>query len=116
MMIRPATRSDILEMMGETYPETMRAITAVHDGRVLAIAGVRHGCPITAFSNIAPEIKEYPRTIIEMIRQMRVMLNDYKRPVYALADMDEVTAPGFLKHIGFKHVGTGSQGEIYEWQ
>jgi hypothetical protein len=37
-------------------------------------------------------------------------------PVYAIAEPDEPTAPGFLEHVGFKHITSNSSGEVYEWQ
>lgn len=116
MVIRPANRADVLEMTGETYPETMRAIVVEDDGQLLAIAGVRHGIPHTCFSNLRPEMKNHPRVIVRAMRKMREMLNGYARDVYAIADKDEPTASEFLKHVGFKFIGDGSQGEMYLWQ
>ncbi len=115
MIIRPSTLEDVIEMTGDTFPESIRSVTAEHEGKVVAIAGVRHSSPPVCFSDIRPEIKEHPRAVAIMIRRVRKMLSEYHVPIYAIADANEPTAPGFLQHVGFEFVTSAIQGEVYRW-
>ena len=115
MEIRPATRDDIVTMAGRTFPETIRALAVEHAGEVIAIAGLRLSDPKMAFSDIKPEIKKSPRTVVELIRRVKDMISDYESAVYAIADEDEPTAPGLLEHMGFRYFKTTRQGRVYQW-
>jgi len=83
------------------------------DGKVIGIAGVMHSQALQAFSSMNGEIKKYPRTIVKAVREFRKILEAYgDSPIYAIADEDTKTAPGFLKHVGFKYYRDG----VYRWQ
>tara|TARA_R110000851_G_scaffold9579_1_gene35532 strand:- start:3094 stop:3450 length:357 start_codon:yes stop_codon:yes gene_type:complete len=115
MITRPATRDDILEMTGQTFPESIRAISAVDDGKLLGIAGVRDSSPRMCFANIHPELKHSPKTIVRMARWVVNVMNNMSTPVYAVADEDEPTAFRFLEHTGFKWISSTDQGEVFQW-
>ena len=115
MITRPATRDDIIEMTGQTFPETIRAISAEHDGELMGIAGVRNSDPKMCFADIRPELKKHPRTIIRMARWVTSTIIKSDTPVYAIADEDEPTAFHFLQHVGFEWMMSTNQGEVFRW-
>lgn len=115
MKIRAATKDDLIEMVGQTFPENIRAVTAEHDGELLAIAGIRMSNPKVIFSDIKPEVKKHPRVVVQLIHKVQAMMEDYNTEIYAIANENEPTAPGLLNHMGFKHVMTTRQGEVYQW-
>lgn len=114
-MIRPATRDDVIEMCGGTFPDNIWAMAVEDDGKLLAIAGVRYSNPRMCFGNIRPELKKSPRTIVKLARLVTAVVEDSDVPVYALADEDEPTAPRFLEHVGFDHIMSTEKGEVYRW-
>ncbi len=115
MIIRPATRDDIIEMCGGTFAENIWAMVAEDEGKVLALAGVRYSNPTMCFGNIKPEMKKSPRTIIKLARMVTKVVDESDMPVYAIADKDEPTAPRFLEHVGFDYLMSSRNGEIYKW-
>lgn len=115
MIIRPATRSDVIEMCGGTFPDNIWAMAVDDEGDLLAIAGVRYSNPRMCFGNIKPEIKKSPRTLVKLARMVTAVVAESDVPVYAIADKDEPTAPRFLEHVGFEYMMTSSDGEIYQW-
>ena len=115
MIIRPSTREDVIEMCGGTFPDNIWGITAEEDGEVVGIAGIHYTNPRMCFSNIKQSLKKSPRTIVRMAHAVREVMGKSEVPVYAIADKNEPTAPKFLEHVGFEHLMTSSDGEIYRW-
>ncbi len=115
MRMRPATRDDVIEMCGGTFVDNIWAMALEEDDELLAIAGVRYSNPRMCFSNIKPAVKESPRDIVRLARAVMQELDKSDVPVYALADLTEPTAPGFLEHLGFEHIMSSNIGEVYQW-
>ena len=115
MNIRPATRADVIEMCGGTFLDNIWAMAVEDDGELMAIAGVRYSNPRMCFGNIKPELKKSPRTIIKLARLVTAVVEESEVPVYAIANEDEPTAPRFLEHVGFEHLMSSDDGEIYRW-
>jgi hypothetical protein len=113
--IRPATADDLARFYGSPPERTMRALVAVLDGEPIAVAGIayqRPGQPPYLFSDLKPEMRRHRKAIVKGARQM---LRDLARPgLVAIAG--EPTAPRLLARLGFRHVTTTSQGEIYEYR
>lgn len=114
-LLRPATKDDLDKLCGDSVSGTVRAIACERNGELLGVAGVMHTSPMQCFLNMTPEMKESPRTIVKAVRMVRKLLDGYIGPVYAIASCEEVTARGFLKHIGFEYVATTFQGDVYQW-
>lgn len=115
MKTRPTTRNDILEMTGQSFPETIRAISAVDGRKLMGIAGVRNSDPKMVFANIHPELKQSPKTIIKMARWVTNIIEQSTVPVYAIADEEEPTAFRFLEHVGFQWLMSTEKGEVFQW-
>lgn len=111
MIVRPATTDDAIAMWGNTYSDTLRAVACEDNGELLAIAGIRYSRPAMCFSDIRPELKRSPKTIMKIARQVICLVRSVKREVYALADQDEPTSMNFLAHLGFEHV----EGRLFKW-
>lgn len=115
MEIRAARKTDVIALCGDTYRNSMRAITVEHEGRAVAIAGVMYSQPAQCFSVMTDVVRSSPKTIIKVSRALTEILNQSRVPVYAMANKDEPTAERFLSHIGFTHLTTTFQGEVYLW-
>lgn len=111
MIIRPATERDVVDMVGQTFPESMRAFVLEDQGELLAMGGVRHCVPHTCFGDIRPGINRSPTAIVRLAKKVISLLDSYNTPVFAIADANEPTAEKFLKYLGFQHVS----GEVFVW-
>ena len=112
MNIRPIRSSDIIERYGFSLPFSVRGFTAELDGEVLGVAGVMYSSPPQAFSHLDDRVKTDLRFVIRAIRELRELLNDQLVPIYAAPDVDENTANGFLRHVGFQQT---EQEGVYVW-
>jgi hypothetical protein len=114
-LIRPATAADLERFYGAPPARTMRAWVAVLDGEPLAVAGIAYqsiGQPPYLFSDLKPEMRRHRKAIVRGARQM---LAAVARPGL-MAIAGEAGSPRLLTRLGFVHVGTTPQGEIYQWQ
>ena len=112
VLVRPASKADIIAYRGSPYHESFRGIVAELDGEIIGIAGVLHGAHLQAFSEISDKLKSYPKSIVIAAREYRKLLNNYDSPIYAEASSKEKTSMKFLKYIGFEHFDK----RIYVWQ
>lgn len=110
-VIRPIRKTDVVEMMGRTYPHSIRGFAAERDGVLTGIAGIMYTQPLQCFSTLTDDIKGDKRAIVKAARLMRELLNKCNGDVYAIASHTEPTAPGFLRHIGFDETAEG----VYRW-
>ena len=115
MEIRPARRSDVVALCGDTYRQSMKAIVVEHKGKPVGIAGVLRTSPAQCFSAMDDILRTSPKTILKVAKALSELLDESQRPVFAIASEDETTAARFLTHIGFKYLTTTSQGEVYQW-
>ena len=115
MEIRAATRADIIELCGEPYRESIRALVVEHEDRPIGIVGVIHREPMQCFSVVLDELRKSPRSIVKVVKPLRVILDGYMGEIYAIADGDVDSSSRFLEYIGFNHFQTTSQGRIYKW-
>lgn len=112
MMIRPTLRDDLHEVGFEMY-HTFRGVTAVDEsGKVHGVAGVMYSNPPQCVSWISDELRGHKRAIVKAIWKLRRILNGFSTTVYALAQQDEPTAEGFIRHVGFEE--TEKEG-IFKW-
>ena len=107
MMVRDATREDMLAWWGEV-PATMRAIVVEHAGQVLGVAGIaRMNDHMQAFSAFKEELRAHRFTMAKAALRYMQMLNETKIPVLAIQSRDEPEAPDLLEKLGFTKQGEG---------
>ena len=108
---RPATRRDVIEIMGHLPATTIRAkVLEAPDGQLLGIAGywVQAGFAVV-FSQVVEGAK---------ISKLRI----WKESVEFMKGLDvparciTTTSGRFLERLGWSHIGSSDQGEVYEWQ
>jgi len=98
-------------MYGFEAPYTVRGFAAELDGVCIGVAGVAYTNPLACFSNIADVMKEYPRQVVEAVRAVRELLEEFDVPIYATPETKEGTADTFLHHVGFVKYHKG----VYVW-
>jgi len=98
--IRPLTKSDLGEF--NSMGKTVRGYAIELDGEVIGIAGVLHTRPLQAFSRMKDELREYPKTIVKVIKMFKDVLKNYDMPVYAIASETEYNSTKVLERIGFE--------------
>ena len=108
---RPLTHEDLLSLYGRPFPASCVGYAAYLGGEVIAAAGIAYVRPAQCFSIMKPEMKDHPRCIVDAIRLLREKLDSVTFSVFATPDVDEETAPGFLRHVGFVEIEEG----VYQW-
>lgn len=111
--IRPATAADLAAFYGTPPARTQRAWVAVLDGRPLAVCGVAYerGKPAFLFSEIRPEMKRYPKTII---RGARMVLAE-TAGLGLRAQASSPRAARLLGWLGLRYLGSQGGNMIFEW-
>ena len=114
--LRDATKEDVHRWYKGPPPVSMRAQVLDVDGEIMAIWGVQNtNGDMVCFSHIKPEARLLKREVVKGIRMLRKLLQEYPH-VIAFASKDEPTSEAFIRHVGFAHVASSSQGEIYLWE
>lgn len=111
MQVRWATAADIKQFRPDTR-ETIRARVAVDGDEVVGIAGyfVRHG-----MAHVVSEIRgDLPKQLIW--REAVAMMKRINLPAVCLADPAIAGSCRFLERLGWRHVETTEQGEVYSWR
>lgn len=112
--IRPVRQGDYEALYGQPQRHSIRGWTATVDGEPMGMAGVVYvGNQVQAFSKSLPGLPK--RWVAKGAALTRRMLRELNCHVLAVADPQIPTAPAFLKRVGFEHVTTNSQGEVYRW-
>lgn len=113
--IRPVTRADIIEMVGEPYDNAVRGFSVTLGEKVVGVVGVLHTAPLQAFSFMSDEIRNSPKTIVKAARKMRKVLDSYDAPIYAVASEEEKNSSRFLEFVGFGFHNHNNLGRVYLW-
>ncbi len=109
----PATPEILAAHYPEPLPQTVRAIAAVKDGRVMGIAGFYHGkAGAVVFADLSDELRKAPRVLINGARWIFSTLKDKRFSVFAKCDERIEAAERFLLHLGFKRI----DNDFFEWQ
>lgn len=99
MILRPATRSDLIDFYGQLPPMTVRAIVAVNDDKPVGVGGYYlNGGVAVAFTNQRNMPK---RDIVRGARALIDMLKPLGMDVFAGAEGDG----SVLRHFGFEPYG-----------
>ena len=85
--IIPATQELVNAYYGGPPPMTVKAIVAVRDGRVIAIAGIhRMGLAYGVFSEMTDEFMANKRNIVRGLRELKKITDGLRMTVYAKAE------------------------------
>lgn len=106
---RSATAADIIAFYGHPWPTTLRAVVLVLDEKPVGVIGLsREGNHQKLFSDAAPELEPYMRSITVMRGLKKVMrwVETSQLPVVAVADN-----PPLLEKLGFECL----DGDVYLW-
>ena len=110
--VRPTTRQDFIDFHGVPPPYRMRALTALEDGTVIGIAGLQYvNGNLIAFSDTCPAIKSRKKFLMRFAKTAMQMCEEETRPIYAIADENEPTAPRWLARHGFTNI----ESDLYLW-
>lgn len=114
--MRLATAADVRAFYDEPMPYSMRAYVALLDGKPVALGGItyRQGL-LYAFMELKDEIRPYRFSIGRFARRLAEIFGP-GLPGMAIADPDEPTAGRLLEWLGFEHVVSTDDGEVYRWQ
>lgn len=115
---RPATIADV----SRWYPDqtaSFRAKVCELDGKAVGIIGVAltrpFACLFSAFDEaLRPYLKSL--TILRLIKWAESVVRACKRPVRAIAEPNEPTAPGILGRLGFVFLEHDDGDDIYEYR
>lgn len=103
MEIVPSTREHIEKLVPVMSCATVRALSAVVDGDVVAIGGVyRTGNDHAAFMHITDEMKKRPKLLLSVTKKF---LSTTQGRILATCDPSIENAENFLIHLGFRKIG-----------
>jgi hypothetical protein len=111
ILLRPATKADVIAFRGKPYRESFKGIVGELDGEIVGIGGVLHTQVLQAFSSMKDEARKHPRDLILAARMFRDVLNSYNSPIFAEASEKEKNSTGYLEYVGFEHYDK----RIYRW-
>lgn len=114
---RTATEADVSAFYG-TVPYSMRACVALMDGVPSALSGVAYhnGC-LYAFMELRDEMRQHKVSVGRFMKYSRSRLAGmFSVPGIAMAQPGEAMAPRVLQWLGFQHVASCRDGEVYEWR
>jgi hypothetical protein len=114
---RPATAADVRQFY-PTWTCSFRAMVCELNGEVQGIIGIALLRPVACLFSVFNEpLRPFLRhlTVLRLIKWAQGAVKASRVPVLALAEPDEATAPDILTRLGFKHLGTFDDGEIYQW-
>lgn len=95
--IIPTTAEHMVAMTGANPPLTIKAITAIRDGKVLGVAGVcRVGMCWVLFSELTDEFLKNKRAMVKGVKEIRRMVNSLTLPVIAIPESEK---PSLIEHI-----------------
>lgn len=108
--IRPLERRDLGDLAGTA---TARGWAVDLDGKTICVCGVMYTQTLQAFSTVEPEMKRYPKMIVQLGRRVSELCKNIDAPVFAVPDSQ--IHPGacrFLEFLGFVRV----DDDLYCWE
>lgn len=116
-MLRPATAADWISFYGEPPKHSFQGLVAEQDGKPVGMTGIQFQKPYpVAFGNMTDPMRPFKQSIWKAARWMIRLMAEHGRPVIVIANPNEPTAPAMLTRMGFRHVGTSPDGEVYQWR
>lgn len=112
--LRPATSADFEAVYGHAPLFSMRALTAVLDGKPVGIGGIAFiGRETQLFSKMLSDLRPFKRFIIQCALIGAGMARE--TGALAVASKDEPSACKLLERIGGECVGRVPHGEVFRW-
>lgn len=114
MIIRPATKDDIVAFSGYTINPTTKAWVGEIDGEIVGVAGFIFEKGFWyGFCDIKDDrVREFPMTVVRAsLRGMEEMKARGTKLIYARVDMNEKNALKWVTMLGFKPAGA-----LYKWR
>jgi len=100
-----------MAFFGQLPPLTVRARVLEVDGKLAGIAGYwMAGDQAVVFSDIAEDVT-IPK--LRIMREGLAFMKELDVPARCLADEG---SGAFLTRLGWEHIGTSDEGEVYQWQ
>lgn len=108
------TQADVAVFFDEP-PPSMRGVTALREGEPLGIAAVVY-MPNGTFvvSRWKPDMKRYPGAMLRAGRALSEMMRRRGIVAQTTAEPTEPGAAGLLRRLGFRHIATTAQGEVFQ--
>jgi hypothetical protein len=104
--IIPSTKEHVAVFFNETLRQSFKGITAILDGKVIGIAGLKFdGKRIVLFSDIRDDVRQYKRDIVKVIYMLYGIIKEARYPILALANPNEYLSERILIKMGFKYSG-----------
>lgn len=108
------TLADATAYFGQPPSHSMRGYAVMLDGRPVGLGGITYRCGVLcAFCEIGDELRPYKLSIARFARRIADLLGD--RPGMAVADPREPGSERSLRWLGFEHMATSKEGEVYKW-
>lgn len=109
--IRFLKKGDLKEF--DSMGFTVRGLAVELEGKIIGVAGILHSSPLQAFSSMDDKLREYPKTIIKVMRMFKNILSNYKSQVHAIASEKEYNSTKVLERVGFEFSHKTEQGRFY---
>lgn len=117
--VSPLTAADLIEYYGQLPQESIRGFKVRCDGEIFGVIGVaRRPDHLMLFSDYKPAYKDQLRRVATLRAIYAAMalvdeLTSAGCPVYALANPEEPDSQRLLSRLGFEHLGSSANGELY---
>ncbi len=99
---------------GHPPEHTIRGYVVMLDGLPVALGGITYRCGVLcAFLEIKDQFRPYKVSIVRFARKIGEIFNGL--PGMAIANLGEPGSNKLLRRLGFEHVGTSDEGEVYRW-
>ena len=111
--VEQMTREHLVEWFGEdgNIP-TAKGWVAVHDGKLVGIAGLRWMRGIwVAFVDVKDELKERPHFLHRAVKKYLGQYQDRHKLIVAIQDVQEPTSRRWLEKLGFRE----DQKGVWKW-
>ena len=112
----PATQEDFEALYGHPPSRTFQGFTVRLEGAPALVCGLyRDEDHLVAFSRIRDGTPKW--AIVKAVRRLlELMRSKPGIDIYAIREAAIPTSGTLLTHMGFRHVGDGPDGGIYQWR
>ena len=118
--IRTATEADVRAFYDGPPLYRVDACVALLDRVPVALGGIAYhpDAPgaLYAFMELKDAIRPYRFSIGKFARRLADTFGGAELPGIAVAAPSEANAGRLLQWLGFEHVASSSEGEVYQWQ
>lgn len=114
--IRTATEEDLRKFYNHLPPYATKAWVVEYDGMLASIAGVTYTPSTTiCFSDIMPDVDAPDITVWRCTMKIWKLIKKLNKPLTAICTGEFLNSGPYLKRLGFEHVATIQDQEVYQW-